>query len=690
MSEKEDSGILRVAEFTPIDQAVHGRRKVFRTGTVVAVMLGLVALAVMLYLITARAVIFHVNPEGADVEIAGLDFNLGKNYLLLPGERVVTVSAEGYVTAEKKLVIDGDETREVTIELEPLPGNLRVTSDLEGVDVLVDGKPAGKVPGLVENLKRGDHRIEFSKYRYFPLEKDLKIEGLGRTQDLDIQLEPAWGWMELTSEPSGAGIFVDNKRVGTTPATIEILETGSNVSLSAEGYKTWEERLTVAAGTTEKFTPVKLEVAEGTLAIASNPTGASVTIDGKYAGVTPLETSVSPLKTHKLELYLEGYKKISRTAEVESDKTATLTLVLQPNIGNIKLNVTPSDALVLVDGREVGNGSLDLALPARQHRLEIRKAGYQSHVSRITPKPGQRQSLTIALLTRQQAYWAKRPPVITSPVGTTLKLFRPSGAFTLGAPRREPGRRANEIERRVALKRPFYIGEKEITNGQFREWRATHSSTSFKGHPLDLNEQPVVMVSWQDAASFCNWLSEKAGLPDFYQVSGGKVTGFNWDSTGYRLPTEAEWAWVAKIAANGKTLMFPWGNELYPPTSVVENYADPTAASLVNFTLSDYSDGYTVSAPVGRFAPNHNGLYDMGGNVAEWVNDYYDVQGHSGEPIVDPRGPESGNRYVVRGSSWAEGSRASLRWSARRVGVEGELDIGFRIARYVDDLEDSQ
>jgi len=74
----------------------------------------------------------------------------------------------------------------------------------------------------------------------------------------------------------------------------------------------------------------------------------------------------------------------------------------------------------------------------------------------------------------------------------------------------------------------------------------------------------------------------------------------------------------------------------------------------------------------------------MSGNVAEWVNDYYDIRPHRGEPIMDPRGPQTGNRHVIRGASWALGSRTELRLSYRDAGTDGRLDVGFRIARYVD------
>ena len=346
--------------------------------------------------------------------------------------------------------------------------------------------------------------------------------------------------------------------------------------------------------------------------------------------------------------------------------------------------MAPPDAEVVVDGRSLGFGNQTLALTAREHELTVRKAGHETRTQEITPRPDHEQSLQIRLLTLEQAYWATRPPQIQTSVGESLKLFRPAAAFTLGAARREPGRRANEAERNVRLERPFYLGIHEISNGQFRLWRAEHTSSAVRGQTLDMDDQPVVKVSWNEAALFCNWLSRREGLPPFYVEEDGLVTALITDSHGYRLPTEAEWAFAARIGPDGNAMMFPWGTEVYPPPGLVENYAGQGAADIVTFVLSNYDDGFPVSAPVGSFQPNHNGFYDMSGNVSEWINDYFEIRPVRGEPLLDPTGPDAGDRHVIRGASWARASRSELRLAYRNAGRDGNLETGFRIARYVD------
>jgi len=105
--------------------------------------------------------------------------------------------------------------------------------------------------------------------------------------------------------------------------------------------------------------------------------------------------------------------------------------------------------------------------------------------------------------------------------------------------------------------------------------------------------------------------------------------------------------------------------------------------------LPDYNDGYAAAAPVGKFSANHRGIFDLGGNVSEWVNDWYSAKGNlAGKASnykvpADPLGPEEGEFHVVRGASWAKGHPPQLRLAYRDFGAKGKYDIGFRIARYV-------
>ena len=122
-----------------------------------------------------------------------------------------------------------------------------------------------------------------------------------------------------------------------------------------------------------------------------------------------------------------------------------------------------------------------------------------------------------------------------------------------------------------------------------------------------------------------------------------------------------------------------------PPRRESGNYAGKSANALVPTILPGWDDGYASTAPVGSFAANALGIYDGGGNVAEWVQDYYSVPtpGKT-EPVSDPGGPARGSNRVIRGSGWMHSGILELRLGYRAFGSRGRPDVGFRIARNVE------
>ena len=271
--------------------------------------------------------------------------------------------------------------------------------------------------------------------------------------------------------------------------------------------------------------------------------------------------------------------------------------------------------------------------------------------------------------------------------GQELKLIF-GGKFSMGAPRREQGRRSNETLHSVELVRPFYVSVHEITNQQFSAFRNSHDSGSYKSHDLSMDNLPVVNVSWEDAAMYCNWLSEKDGLNKVYREESGALVAKNPIPNGYRLLTESEWEWVARIQSSNSMHRYEWGNS-FPPTQVSGNYADQSAAELLDPVFPDYNDGFITAAPVGSFKANFFGIYDMGGNVAEWCHDYHSIYPSlSDEIFIDPTGPVIGqaidNKHVIRGASWMRGDLSSTRLSYRDRDNDTRIDVGFRIAKYID------
>jgi formylglycine-generating enzyme required for sulfatase activity len=256
------------------------------------------------------------------------------------------------------------------------------------------------------------------------------------------------------------------------------------------------------------------------------------------------------------------------------------------------------------------------------------------------------------------------------------------GTFTAGTDRREQGRRPNEGAHKVTLLRPFYMGEREVTNGQFRLFRANHNSGAIGNQSLDLDKHPVVRVTWEDAAEFCNWLSAEEGLPPAYQpVEGGGFTLTIPVTNGYRLPTEAEWEYVARAASTGRPLKYPWGADL-PVQSGTANVGGSEARELLGAAIEGHTDEFPAAAAPALFAPNPLGFHDFAGNVSEWVNDRY-LSYVPSTAVTDPLGPDDGKNHTIRGSNWRTVTTGDLRFPWREGVAEASDVIGFRVARYV-------
>jgi formylglycine-generating enzyme required for sulfatase activity len=679
--------VIAPSSFTPLEQAPAKTPSPQRPGrTILYVSLALVAL-VLAFLLTAQSVLIVVKAEApTKLSVSGLALPLGQRYLLRPGDYDVNVTAEGYQPLVTTINVDKRDNQSVELSLQALPGRLSVDSAPQGATVIVDGEAVGKTPLLDLPLEEGEHQLQLQEARHLPLEQTLQIVGRDVQQQLHLELEPGWAQLNVNSLPEGATILVDGEPVGQTPNSLEILRGEHQLMLQLPSFADWHQTLQVTAGEDQELGQINMQPASGALELSSVPAGANVTLDGDFQGQTPLTLEFSPNAEHRLAVFKPGYKRYRSTVQLPAAGSDKRVVKLQAQLGEVRFRISPANAMVRVNGKPAGKGNQTLSLPAVAHSVEISLDGYASVRRSVTPRPGLAQLVEVTLQTQQEVHMARIKPEVTTPLGQTLLLFTPADSpladFTMGASRREPGRRANEVLHPVALRRMFYLQTTEVTNAQFRKFQSGHNSGQVEGNSLNQEHQPAVQVSWQQAAAFCNWLSAKEGLPAFYQEKNGIVTGYNPASTGYRLPSEAEWAWAAR--ASGSTLLlFPWG-DTFPPTQKVENYADNTSAYVTGRILNDYKDGYVVSAPVASFKPNQHRLYDMGGNVSEWVNDVYSIPRANGATQTDPLGGKTGDNYVIRGASWTQSKLSELRLSYRDYGQAGRDDVGFRIARYAE------
>ena len=606
-------------------------------------------------------------------------FGLGSQFLVRPGQYQLLVERAGYQPLMQTVEVTEEANQRVDVTLEKLPGLLSIEVPVAAT-VSIDGAEAGAAPGVFE-VAPGKRTVSIAAPRYRVFSTELDVEGAGVRQSLAPELVPAWAKVNVISEPAGAELYVAGQLRGVTPLETEIDEGSQPLELRLKGFTPWATDLSVVANQPQTVGPVRLGLPDGRLVIRSNPAGASVTVGGAYRGQTPLELPVRPDLSQAIVLAKPGYEPAERSVSVGPGARQVIDLELTGIYGELTVTAQPADAQLFVDGAPRGNANQKLRLTATTHDIEIRKPGLVTHKVSVTPRPGLTQAVNVTLLTAEEAKVAAIPAVISSKAGE-LRLM-PAGRFVMGSSRREPGRRANEAQREVELKRRFYLGTREVTNAEYRQFRAEHRSGFVGAHSLDLDRQPAVNIGWQQAAAFCNWLSEQEGLPAAYETKNGALVPIVPATTGYRLPTEAEWEWAARYERGTATRRYPWGETL-PVAARSGNYADYSARIVVQDVIPDYDDGYPASAPVGSFPANALGLFDMGGNVAEWTQDLYTVTVDASQVAVDPVGSGEAGQRVIRGSSWRQSGVTDLRLAARDFGAATRTDLGFRLARYAE------
>lgn len=202
-----------------------------------------------------------------------------------------------------------------------------------------------------------------------------------------------------------------------------------------------------------------------------------------------------------------------------------------------------------------------------------------------------------------------------------MLIFVEGGTFTMGSPQNVGG--SDEYPPHSVTLSDFYIGKFEVTQKRWREvvqWKQGSSISPLNPNPSYFNGDslPVEQVSWNDIQTWLEYLNERDGLTN----SPNK----------YRLPTEAEWEYVARGGKN-------WSNNFtYSGSNTIENVA----------WYSSNSGSSTKT--VGTKSPNQLGIYDMSGNVWEWCNDWYGAYSSSSQ--TNPTGPSTGSYRVLRGGSW--------------------------------------
>jgi formylglycine-generating enzyme len=306
--------------------------------------------------------------------------------------------------------------------------------------------------------------------------------------------------------------------------------------------------------------------------------------------------------------------------------------------GQLKVSADVA-AWLLLDGSPAGElrpgGARDLGLEAGEHLVAVVSQGGEARWERVVEIAG--APVEVAVELARDAERVRREYVRI-----------PGGAFDMGCVAGDSECHRNETPRHaVTIGRDFWMMKTEVTVGAYR----TFAQQAGRAMPpeTDTNEgwrlldHPIANLTWEDAAAFC-------------AASGG------------RLPSEAEWEYSARGGQPGRR--YVWGDQARPLVGGQKhaNVGDERARARLGCPqcgwFDGYDDGHAYSAPVGSFAPNGYGLFDMAGNVSEWCEDWYRERYYEESPAHDPPGSEFGRWRVLRGGSWSM-NPVGLRISAR-------------------------
>lgn len=522
-------------------------------------------------------------------------------------------------------------------------------------------------PGLAGSKSEPDSDVKMSQKNNATTAQDYPATASNSTESGGPEPGPlskkkllsGIGIMQITSDPAGAAVSLDGIKIGSTPFYSQnILEGDYTLALNARNFRSHSQKISVEAGAAVNEL-IKLKPTQVDLTIESEPEGAWVEINSELlAELTPVTlTGIKP-GIHQIRVGKSEYETFSENVDTARDVKIKRNISLIPiEYGQLTISPNPPSALInLPDVEEPYRAGMKL--PVGEYRLEVVANNYEPWLETLTLTTG-------GLVKQVDLNFILKPGDSFSDElkiggqGPELVIL-PEGSFVMGS---STGARSEYPERKVSVAGPIAAMKHELTIGDFQKFieSTSYQADSLKqGNNSDCRgknaanqggseNHAVSCVSWHDAKAYAEWLSGQTGVI-------------------YRLPSEAEWEYAARAGAASD---YAWGE--YEPVCAT------SARNGANFLAEGCAGRPDI---VGNYSPNKFGLFDMHGNLWEWVEDcwhpnYVNAPTNSGVW----QGGDCRSR-VLRGGSWAN-SASYLRVSFRGVAPQDDRDIsyGFRLVR---------
>ena len=463
-----------------------------------------------------------------------------KNYKVNSGNYFIEAKLKNYKDFQKNIILKEQENFTETIQLEPQVGELNIETTPEDCDIYLNGVKQNRLtPAVLRNIQVGSYQLELKKEGFTSIKKQIEIKD-GETTKIFEKLI-AGITIPIITEPSNASIEIDGIYLGISPISYKfIIGKNYNIKITKENYKPINETIFITENI-NKLPVYNLEKLEKILPIITEPTNATIEIDGKYIGISHISYKFTIGKTYNLKITKENYKPINET------------IFITENVNKLP----------------VYNLEKDIVLP----KIEM--------------------------------------------------VFVQGGTFTMGCSD-EQGNECDDREKpahQVTLS-DYYIGKYEVTQGFWKKVMGSNPSY-FKNCGDDC---PVENVSWDDCQEFISKLN---------QLTGKR----------FRLPTEAEWEYAARGGSKASYQTKYAGSNAFGEVAWYRDNSD------VNYSGGIEIEGRKKGTHiVGTKKPNALGIYDMSGNVWEWCNDWFGDYSSGG--ITNPKGAATGSYRVFRGGSW--------------------------------------
>ncbi|GHB90223.1 SUMF1/EgtB/PvdO family nonheme iron enzyme [Cerasicoccus arenae] len=607
-------------------------------------------------------------PESSSMKISSTDLNyivrdgkLGLN--ILPGSYRLEFSSPGFTTTSRLIQIE-QEPQSISVRLKPAFTNVSFTSlaetkltakDSDGEIIELGETNADGVLALEGKIPAGEYTITAKKDGYL-VTKSGPFE-LSPSEDnrFDIPLDPILGVLRVKSDPSGAEIYYEDRKIGMTNATLQDLPVNEEflLTLKLEGYRESILAVTVKPDTRDVLdfgvlTPLSGEIAPVIKLGGQEATPEqlkAVTISGKSvnaklgdetfsansSNIVAGQFRISDINEGEITMTVEhpDYLNETKTFTLENQVRMKVIYDLAPKPAILTLSPQPAGEqwTIELNGQKVKLDEMRAPLkPDVKQTLTISNENFFEMSKAFTPKPNEKLTWAPELTRIPSAETGKDydVPFLKMPL-----VWVSPGSFTMGSPLTEPSRLPEEGPiTQVRLTQGYWIGAHEVNQTQYEELIGFNPSRQAG------KTRPVDYVSWREAMAFCSKLNERE------QAAGRIPAGYE-----YRLPTEAEWEYAARAGTNTP---FNWGATA---TAANGNFQGKYPRDFESSEL-DGTDHYG-SKPVGSYPPNAWGLYDVHGNVREWCYDNYNAR-LPGDAVADWVRLEDNTRRPTRGGGWED------------------------------------